>query len=87
MAQSSDSEVAGHRQQDLYFNELFQLKVACEYQRRYLNWLSRWVTGFNVLRAIASSGAIATWAIVQAYPLVPLHRGFDELPVAGAEGR
>ena len=70
MARSSDSEAGSHRQQDLYFNELFQLKIACEYQRRYANRLARWVTGFNALRAIASSGAIATWAIVQAYPLV-----------------
>jgi len=65
----SDEEGA-HRQQDLYFNELFQLKVACEYMRLYLNDLSRWVTQFAVLRAVASSGAIATWAVVKSYPLV-----------------
>ena len=65
----SDEEAA-HRQQDLYFNELFQLKVACEYMRLYRNGLARWATRFAALRAIASSGAIATWAIVKSYPLV-----------------
>jgi hypothetical protein len=61
---------AAHRQQDIYFNELFQLKVACEYMRRYRNRLAAWVTRISVLRAVASSGAIATWAVVQSYPLV-----------------
>lgn len=70
MAKTVDIEAAEHRQQDLYFNELFQLKVACEYMRRYRNRLSRWVRGFAAFRAIASSGAIATWAIVREYPLV-----------------
>ena len=61
---------AAHRQQDLYFNELFQLKIGCEYIRLYRNDLERWVTRFSAVRAIASSGAIATWAVVKAYPLV-----------------
>jgi hypothetical protein len=65
----SDDESA-HRQQDLYFNELFQLKVACEYMRLYRNDLARWVTRFSFLRAVASSGAIATWAVVKSYPLI-----------------
>ena len=69
MSVAGDNEAA-HRQQDLYFNELFQLKVGCEYIRLYRNDLARWVTGFAALRAIASSGAIATWAVVQSYPLV-----------------
>jgi hypothetical protein len=63
-------EAQQHRQQDLYFKELFQLKVACEYMRRYRRNLSWWVVRFDGLRAIASSGAIATWAVVQKYPLV-----------------
>jgi hypothetical protein len=61
---------AAHRQQGLYFNELFQLKVACEYTRRYRNRLGKWVTRLSILRAVASSGAIATWAVVQSYPLI-----------------
>jgi hypothetical protein len=69
MSRISDEEAA-HRQQDLYFNELFQLKVACEYMRLYRNDLARRVTRFAAVRAIASSGAIATWAVVKSYPLV-----------------
>jgi hypothetical protein len=63
-------EEAAHRQQDLYFNELFQLKIACEYMRLYRNDLAGWVTRFAAMRAIASSGAIATSAVVKSYPLV-----------------
>jgi hypothetical protein len=66
----SDDEAATHRQQDLYFNELFQLKVACEYHRRYRQGLALWVRRFDVLRAIASSGAIVTWAVVKSYPMI-----------------
>ena len=67
---SANDEEAAHRQQDLYFNELFQLKVACEYIRLYRNSLSLWVMRFAALRAIASSGAVATWAVVKSYPLL-----------------
>lgn len=66
----NDIELRPHRQQELYFKELFQLKVACEYIRRYRRILSWWVVRFDGLRAIASSGAIATWAVVQKYPLI-----------------
>lgn len=59
-----------HRQQDLYFNELFQLGVQCRYVRRYRDLLARRVRWLEILRAIASSGAIATWAVVQAYPMI-----------------
>jgi hypothetical protein len=59
-----------HRQQYLYFNELFQLRVACEYTRLYRNDLAHWLTRFAAVRAIASSGAIATRAVVHAYPLL-----------------
>jgi hypothetical protein len=59
-----------NRQQALYWNELIALKVGCEYVRLYRSDLGRWMTRFAVLRAIASSGAIATWAVVKSYPLV-----------------
>jgi hypothetical protein len=61
---------AAHRQQELYLNELFQLKVACEYIRLYRNEIACWLTRFAALRAVASSGAIATWAVVKSYPLL-----------------
>jgi pyrroloquinoline quinone (PQQ) biosynthesis protein C len=38
--------------------------------RLYRNDLGRWATWFAVLRAIASSGAIATWAVVKSFPFV-----------------
>ena len=66
----SDDNAASHRQQDLYFDELFQLKVACEYHRRYRQALARRVRGFEVLRAVASNGAIVTWAVAQSHPFV-----------------
>jgi hypothetical protein len=66
----NDIDELTHRQQNLYFGELFELKVACEYMRRYREGVAIWVTNFDVLRAITSSGAIATWAVVQSYPLI-----------------
>jgi hypothetical protein len=67
---SGDSEAASHRQQDLYFNELFQLGVQCHYLRRYRDILARRVRRMEILRAVASNGAIATWAIVQSHPMI-----------------
>jgi hypothetical protein len=68
--ENTEGETAPHRQQDIYFNELFQLKIACEYMRRYRNRLAKWTARLTVLRAVASNGAIATWAVVQSYPLI-----------------
>ena len=64
------SEAPEHRQQQLYFRELFQLKVQCEYIRRYRDGLTAWVTRFAVLRAVASSGSIAGWVIWRDYAFV-----------------
>lgn len=58
-----EAERAGHRQQNLYFNELWQLKVQCEYIRRYRDILSWRVHAFGTLRAVASSGGIGGWVI------------------------
>jgi len=65
-----DAEQEDHRQQDLYFKELFQLKVQCEYTRRYRDVLARWVTRFAFLRAVASSGGIAGWVVWKEYAFV-----------------
>jgi hypothetical protein len=59
----SETESVIHRQQDLYWKELVQLKVRCEYMRRYRSLLARWVTRFAALRAVASSGSIAGWVV------------------------
>jgi hypothetical protein len=61
------TDVASHRQQDLYWKELFQLKIACEYLRRYRSILARWVTVFDALKAFTSSGAIGGWVIWKEY--------------------
>lgn len=52
----SEASAVAHRQQDLYWKELVQLKVRCEYMRRYRAVLAGWVTRLATLRAIASSG-------------------------------
>lgn len=45
-----------NRLQILYWNELVQLKVSCEYIRRYRDFLSLWVTRFAMIRAFVSVG-------------------------------
>jgi hypothetical protein len=64
------ADPAKHRQQELYWQQLVQLKAACEYVRRYRNRLALWETRIGALRALASSSAIAAWAVVQAHPLL-----------------
>lgn len=66
----SETEGESHRQQDLYLTEVFQLVVARDYTRRYRDALTRRVTWFGALRAIASSSAIGAWALWQAYPMI-----------------
>jgi hypothetical protein len=56
-----------HRQQQLYWNQVIELKVAAAYIRRYRDDLGRWVTGLATVKAIASSGSIAAWAIWKEY--------------------
>ena len=61
------SETDCHRQPKLYWTKLFQLKVGAAYMRRYRDDLAKWITRFNALRAVASSTAIAGWAVVHTY--------------------
>ena len=49
---------------------MVELKVATSYIRRYRDDLSRWVTGVGTLRAIASSGSIAAWALWKEHAFV-----------------
>src|SRR5690348_16506347 len=51
--------------QNLYLEELYALLVVYLRATKYAQSQGRWVTLFAALRAVASSGAIATWAIVQ----------------------
>jgi hypothetical protein len=59
-----------NRLQALYWAELVQLKVSCEYIRRYRDSLGAWVTRFAVIRAVVSVSALGTWAAVKSYPMV-----------------
>ena len=56
-----------HRQQNLYWNQMVELKVAAGYIRRYRNDLGRKVTALATLKAVASSGGIAAWVIWKEY--------------------
>ncbi|NPD68290.1 hypothetical protein HN018_19285 [Lichenicola cladoniae] len=58
------------RQQSLYWNQLVQLKVGAEYIKAYRERVAGRIWLFDLIKAVASSGAIAAWAIVQAHPLV-----------------
>jgi hypothetical protein len=66
----NDIQENDHRQQALYFRELVELKIACEYMRDYRDLIGKRISYFNALRAISSSSAIAAWAVVQAHPLI-----------------
>jgi hypothetical protein len=59
-----------HRQQQLYWAQMIELKVAACYIRRYRDYLGKRVTALGTLRAIASSGSIAAWALWKEYAFV-----------------
>jgi len=56
-----------HRQQGLYWNELNDLQVMTCYIRRYRDYYGRWVKGLAGLKAVASCGGIAAWALWKEY--------------------
>src|SRR5436189_2018493 len=55
------------RQQEQYWQAMIELKVAATYIRLYRDYLSRWVMGLGILKAVASSVGIAGWAIWTKY--------------------
>lgn len=59
-----------HRQQRLYWDQMYALKVAASAIRLYRDSLNKWVTGLGALKAIASCGGIAAWAIWREYAFV-----------------
>jgi hypothetical protein len=59
-----------NRQQALYWTELVDLKVACEYVRFYRDNLAATMTRFAVVRAVVSVSALGAWAAVKSYPMV-----------------
>jgi len=66
----SENTLDLHRQQKLYWDEMYELRVAAGYIRLYRDYLGKWVTGLGVLRAVASSVGIAAWAIWRQYAFV-----------------
>ena len=65
----STSEIVSdpHRQQQLYWNEMINLKADASYIRLYRDSQGRWVTGLDALKAIASSAGIAAWVVWREY--------------------
>src|ERR1700680_760696 len=59
-----------HRQQQLYWAQMAELKIASEYIKIYRDYLGKWTTGLGTIKAIASSGGIAGWAIWHEYGFV-----------------
>lgn len=55
---------------ELYWRQLIQLKTDSVYVRLYRDNRHKWVSGLGILRAIASSGGIAAWAIWRQYAFV-----------------
>ncbi len=55
---------------DLYWKRLGQLKGAAICMRLYRNRLASYVRFVELVKAVASCGAIACWAIWRDYPLV-----------------
>ena len=67
---SGMDDAGQHRQQALYWTKMVELRVAANYTCRYRDYLGRWVTGIGVVKAVASSGSIAAWAIWREYAFV-----------------
>ena len=57
-------------EQQAYLQEFLQLKIDACYIRDYRNGFNRWITAAATIRAIASSGSIALWAIWQKHAMV-----------------
>jgi len=66
---NDDTDGPSHEQQ-VYWQELVQLKADSFYVRDYRNGLNRWVTGVATIRAIASTGGIAAWLVWKKYAWV-----------------
>ncbi|HEY3910008.1 MAG TPA: hypothetical protein VGM07_08965 [Stellaceae bacterium] len=68
----ADSQVpddqAAERARSLYWRELVQLKVDCEYVQRYRDLLARRMSQVAVGRAIVSVGALGSWIAGLGYP-------------------
>jgi hypothetical protein len=66
----SEAGANPHRQQQLYWAQMIELKVAACYIRSYRDYVGKRVKALGTLRAIASSGSIAAWALWKEYAFV-----------------
>jgi hypothetical protein len=58
------------RSQALYWNELVELKVACEYVRRYRDSLNDILIRFAVARSVISVTALGGWITTNVNPQI-----------------
>jgi hypothetical protein len=65
-----DNVSAPHRQQQLYWKEMINLKADASYIRLYRDSQGRWVTGLGALKAVASSTGIAAWVVWKEYAFI-----------------
>lgn len=61
---------SGVRIQQLYWKQFVQLKVECEYIRRYQAVYRWWVTRIDVIKAVLSIGALGAWAVTHVSSMV-----------------
>lgn len=57
-------------QQEKYWSVLIEVRYELEYMILYRNMISKEIWLFDLLKAVASSGAIAAWAVVQSHPMI-----------------
>ncbi len=70
LARRRYTQIMENGQQALYWAELVDLKVGCEYIRRYRDGLAATMTRFAVIRAVVSVSALGAWAAVKSYPML-----------------
>jgi hypothetical protein len=59
-----------NRSQSLYWNELVELKVACEYVRRYRDSLNDILIRFAIARSVISVTALGGWITTNVNPRI-----------------
>jgi hypothetical protein len=64
---SSQTEPGGHRQQDLYWKQLVELKALSVFIRRYRDQQALWVKRIGVVKGVAASSTIPGWVFFQEY--------------------
>lgn len=66
----SSEPANSHRQQQLYWNQMTELRIASAYIRQYRDDSGKWVKRIGTLKAIAASSSIAGWLVWKDYAAV-----------------